>query len=193
MKEERFLSYFIGRRGRVRWREYSSRPTRWLVILRESFCPLRPFSHPGKGLSPLDFSLSRLSDSSAIRRLYSPPPHGLAPALSPDGTGLSNRFSSHLSFPFLSLALYPPRLYTGGFIYYPRLLRRTAASGQLSAPEARHDHLMREAARIYRDAKPPPHPSSQILPSLASHSLQPSDRSLWKSTNCGPSPFRTFF
>lgn len=96
--------------------------TRWLVILRESFCPLRPFS-PGKERPPLDFSLSRLSDSSAIRRLYSP--FKLHPGYrqqEPTLLFLSLPRSRSL---FLSLHK--------GFIYYPRLLQRTAASGQLSA------------------------------------------------------------
>lgn len=165
MKEERFLSYFIGRGGRVRWREYSSsRPTRWLVILRESFCPpFALFLSPSKGLSPLDFSLSRLSDSSAIRRLYSTPHPGLTPAPSPDGTGLSNRFSSFLSFPFFSFALYAS-VFTLEVLFIIR-----GYSGEPRHPgnfRSSPRYLMREAARIYHDAKPTPSPLFPPDPSL---------------------------
>lgn len=87
---------------------------KWLVILRESFRPLRLFP-PRRG-SALDFSLStRVPSATAVAAAAAPPS-------------------------FIRISPAKPTLFSppdGVFIYYPWLLQRTAASRQLSVRSSR--------------------------------------------------------
>lgn len=108
--------------------------TKWLFILRESFCPLRPF-----------LSIGGFSLDSATR---------VASAAVPSPLKLHSDIVENPHTPLSPLSLPPYR----HFIYYPQLTPadrniRASFSFEVSRKSDSPEYLMREA-RIHCDAKP---------------------------------------